>query len=89
MLTQDALAEAAQVGADVLAQGPVDGDVAADGRDQLAGDAAEGLVAEHLHRAVVDAERVVEGKLVVRETEGFAAGAGFAQLARDGDQLLE
>ena len=74
MLAQDALDESAEVGADVLAQGPVDGDVASDGRDELAGDAAQRLVAQNLDGAVVDPERVVEGELVVGEAEGFAAG---------------
>ena len=60
MLPQHALHEATQVGTDVLAQRPVDGDVAPHVLDQLAGDATQCLVAEHLHCAVVDAERVVE-----------------------------
>ena len=38
VLAQDALHEDPELGADVLADGPVDGDVGADGLDQLAGD---------------------------------------------------
>ena len=75
MLAQDTLDQTAQVGADVLAQGPVDGDVAAHGVDQFAGDVAQGLVAEDLDRAVVGLQRVVEGDFVVRQAELLAAGA--------------
>ena len=46
------------------------------------------VVAEHLHRAVVDPEGVV-GELVVRQPEPLAAGAGLTHLAGEGDQLLE
>jgi hypothetical protein len=49
------------VRADVLAQGPVDRDVASHRRDQLLRDASQPLVARHLHCAVVGLERVVEG----------------------------
>jgi hypothetical protein len=52
---------------------PVDGGVAADGHGQLLGDLAQSLVAKHGHGAVVGAERVVEGKLVLGEPELLAA----------------
>ena len=60
MLPQDALHEAPEVGADVLPPRPVDGQVGPYGLDQLTGDVPQGLVAEHLHRAVVGADGVVE-----------------------------
>ena len=65
VLPEDALHKAAEVGADVLPPRPVDGQVGPHGLDQLAGDVPQRLVAEHLHRAVVDVERVVERQLVV------------------------
>ena len=39
------------MGAEFLAQRPVDGDVASNDLEQLAGDVAEHLVAERLHRS--------------------------------------
>ena len=57
--------DAADQDAHVLSQGPVDGDVAANRLDELAGDVAQGLVAEDLDGAVVDAEGVLERQLVV------------------------
>ena len=61
--SQHAFHENAEFRPDVFPQGPVDGDVASDSRDELAGNAAARVVAQHLHGAVVDAERVVEGEL--------------------------
>ena len=57
--------------------------------DQLAGDGAERLVAENLHRAVVGLECVVEGQLVLRQTEALAPCAGLTHLPREPDQLLD
>ena len=45
MVSEDAAGENPELGTDVLAQGPVDRDVAADGFDQLPGDF--GLVTEY------------------------------------------
>ena len=50
------------MGPHVFAQRPVDGDVAPYGFHQFAGDVSEGIVAQHLDRAVVGFERVVEGQ---------------------------
>ena len=57
----------AQMRPDVLAQRPVDADVPADRLSQLAGDVAERLVAEHLHRAVVRLQCIVECQFVHRK----------------------
>ena len=54
------------VGAHILAQGSVDGDVVPHGLDQFPGDGAQGLVAKHLYRAVIGLQRVVEGEFVFR-----------------------
>ena len=89
MLAQDALDQTAQVGTDILAQRPVDGDVALHGVDQFAGDVAERVVAKHLDRAVVGLECVVEGELVLRQPEFVAPGVGLAHLAGKLDQLLD
>jgi hypothetical protein len=89
VLAQDALDEHAELGANVLAQGPVDGHVGAHGLDELARDAAQGRVAEHGHGAVVRLEGVVEGELVLREAELLAARVGLAHVARELDQLLD
>ena len=53
VLAEDAFDEHAQVRADVLAHGPVDGCVGADGGHDLARDGAEGFVSEDLDGAVV------------------------------------
>ena len=66
MAAEDAADEAAEVGADVFAEGPVDRDVVADGVDEFAGDVAKGFVAEDLDGAVVGFEGVVEGEVVFR-----------------------
>ena len=73
---QDPTDQHAELGADVLPQRPVDGDVAPHGVDHLAGDVPEGLVAQDLDRAVVRLERVVEGQLVIGEPERLPAGVG-------------
>ena len=59
------LNQPAEIGADVLAERPVNSDVAANCLDKLAGDVSQGLVTEHLHRAVVGFQCVVEGQLVL------------------------
>ena len=64
------------VGADAFFHCPVDGDAAVHRFDEVAGDGAEGGVAEDLDGAVIDAEGVVEGELVFGEAEGFAALGG-------------
>ncbi len=69
VLAEAALHEDAEVGPDVLADGPVDGDVGLDGGHQLAGDVAQRLVAEHGHGGVVGLERVVEGQLVLGQAQ--------------------
>ena len=51
----------------VLTQRPVDCDVVTYGLDQLAGDVAQSLIAEHLDRAVVGFEGVVEGEFIFRK----------------------
>ena len=76
MLAQDALDEAPKVGSHVLAQGPVDGDVASDGRDELGRPRTAFRRPEPAHGAVVDAE-------------GRATGARLAQLAGEADQVLD
>jgi len=73
VLSEDALDDDSELGADVFPDGPVDGDVGSDGFDELAGDALKGFVAEDGDRAVVGLEGVVEGELVVVQTEIFAA----------------
>jgi hypothetical protein len=78
VLAEDAADGAAQVGADAFLDGPVVGHVAVQGYDQVAGDGAQGVVAEDLDGAVVDAQGVVEGELVFAEAQVFAALAGGA-----------
>ena len=46
VFAEEAADEAAEVGADVFAAGPVDGDVVADGVDEFTGDVAEGTLSE-------------------------------------------
>ena len=58
-------------------------------RDQLPRDVAQRLVAEHLHGAVVDTERVVEREFVVRQPEPLAAGVRLPHLAGEADQFLD
>ena len=89
MSAQDAADQSAEVGADVFAQRPVDGDVAADRFDELTGDVAQRIVSEHLHRAVVGLQRVVEGQLVFGETELFSSRVGLSHLPGKLDQLLD
>ena len=89
MFAQNALDQHAQLRTHVLAQRPVDGDVAADGLDQFARNGAQRLVAEYLHRAIVGFQRVVERDLVVRQPERLAAGVRAAQVAGEFDQLFD
>ena len=63
---EDAADEAAEVGADVFAEGPVDGDVFVDGVLQLAGDVVEGFIVEALHCYFVGFNGVLKGEFVFR-----------------------
>ena len=89
MLSEDALHQAAEVRADVFADGPVDLHVLPDGLDQFAGDVAQRLVAEDLHGAVVRLERVVEGEFVFGEAQLLASGGRLAHVAGELEQDLE
>jgi len=89
VLAQTALDEHAELGPHILTQGPVDGDVAADGLDGLLGNGAQRLVAQHLDGAVVGFQRVVERQLVLRESELLAAGVRLAHVLGELDQLLD
>ena len=89
MLPQDALDHRPELGADVLSQRPVDSDVVPHGVDQFTGDVTERVVAEHLHRAIVGLQRVVEGQLVLAETEFLTTGVGLPHFLRKLDQLLD
>ena len=89
MLAQDASHQTAQVGAHVLPHGPVNRDVALDGPHQLPRDVTQRLVAQHLHRAVVGLQRVVEGQLVIRQPQPLAARVGLPHVSRKLDQLLD
>ena len=89
MFAEDTPDQAAEVGADVFAQGPVDGDVAADGAYQFPGEVATGLVAQHLDGAVVGFEGVVEGDFVVGKPELIATSTGLPQVAGKLDQFLD
>ncbi len=80
MLAQDSFHDEAQLRAGALAGGPVDGHVAANRLDQLAGDGAELVVAEDLDGALVLREGVVERDLVVGQPEILAAPSGFPDL---------
>jgi len=60
VLAENAFDYDTELGADGLLDGPVDGDVPADGLDQFAGDRLEGVVAEDLDGVVVGFEGVVE-----------------------------
>ena len=55
----------AQLRPDALLHRPVDGDVAPHGVHEFTGDSAERLFAEHLDRAVVYLQGVIEGELLV------------------------
>lgn len=57
MLAKDPLYDRAQMGAHILALGPVDGHVLPHGLDEFAGDRAKRLVSKDLNGAVVDATR--------------------------------
>ena len=89
MLAQDAPDQHAELGAHVLAEGPVDGDVAPHGLHQLAGDAAQRVVAEDLNGAVVGLQRVVEGQLVLGQPQPFSTGVVFVHVLRQLDQLFD
>ena len=51
--------------AHVFAHGPIDGDVCPHSGDQLAGDHAQGFIAQDLDRAVVGLQRIVERDFIV------------------------
>jgi len=76
VLAQDALDEHAELGAHVFTHRPVDGHVGTDGCSELASDAAQRVVAQHLHSAVVGLQRVVERELVIAEAHRLAAPVG-------------
>jgi hypothetical protein len=84
MLAQHALDEAAEVRPHVLPLCPVDGHVAPHGLYQLPCDPFQGRLAEHLHRAVVGLQGVVEGEFFFRQTKPFPL-----KTAADGSCLLE
>ena len=56
---------------------------------QFPGNGAQGFVAEHLDRAVIGLQGIVEGQLVFREPEFFAAGVGFAHFPGELGQFLD
>ena len=89
MLSQDPLHQPPQIRPHVLAQRLVDPDIVPNGLNQLAGHFSQGLVAEHLHGAVVrlKPKRVVEGQFVLREPQPLAPGARLAHLAGKLNQL--
>ena len=68
---------------------PVYRDVVPHGVDQFTGYVTECIVAEHLHRAVIGFQRVVEGQLIITQTQSLAAGVGLPHLLRKLDQLLD
>ena len=76
MLAEDALDQCPEPCTDILPQRPVDRNIAPHIVDQLTGYSTEGFVAQHLHRAVVGLQRIVEGQFVIGETELLATGAG-------------
>jgi hypothetical protein len=77
VVAEDAPDEAAEVGADGLFDGPIDGDVAADGGDEFLGDGTKLLVAENLDGAIVDT--ALGGGHARGEVR--AVGSGIAQVA--------
>ena len=89
MLAPDALDHRPEPGADVLPKRPVDGDVAPHGVDQFTGYGAEGFVAQHLHRAVVGFQSVVEGQLIIAQAQLLAAGVGLPHVLCKLDKLLD
>jgi hypothetical protein len=78
--------ETAQVSADLLAAGPVDRGVLTDGLGDLAGDDPELIVAEDVDGALVGAEGIVEGDLILGETETVAARMGLLHLGGEVNQ---
>ena len=66
-----------------LSQRPVDGDVVADGLDQLTGYVSQGLVAQDLDGVVVDFQCVVEGQLVFSNTPFLIRGTLYEQYRPD------
>ncbi len=89
MFLQKAFDDDAELGAHVLSLGPVDGDVAANGIDEVAGNLFEGFITEDLDGAVVHFKSIVEGEFVVGEAQVNAASAGFAHLFSKLDQFLD
>jgi len=67
VLEQHTLDEAAEVRAHVLPLGPVDRHITLHGLHQLPSDPFQGRLAEHLHRAVVGLQGVVEGEFFFGE----------------------
>lgn len=63
-LSQDALHQDAELGADVFTNRPIDCDVGSHRDDELPCDRAQRIIAEHLHCTVVRFERVVEGNFI-------------------------
>src|SRR5688500_14512580 len=84
-----ALDHAAEVGAALLADGPVDAGVAADGLGDLAGDNHELGVAEDGLGRLVLTEGVVEGELVFSQVELLTTTLCRLDLAGELDQLLD
>ena len=77
---QDAFDGDADTGAGGFPNGPVNGDVFANGLDKFTGDGFECRFAEDFSSAVVDFKGVVEGDFIFGEAEILAAILGFAQL---------
>ena len=89
VLAEDAPNQPAEVCTYILAERPVDGDVAPDGLDELAGDVSERLVSEHLDCAVIGLQCVVEGQLVLGQSELLAACIGLPHFLREFDQFFD
>jgi hypothetical protein len=77
----------AQLGADSFPYCPIDRCVFADGIDQFTCNGFEGVIAEFLHCAVVDFERIIEGDFVFSEVKFFAALLRFSHLFDNLDEF--
>ena len=87
--TQDALDDDSHLSPHVLAHGPVNGHAPLDGPDKFLRNDPQRFIAQNGHGTVVDFQGVVEGNLVVGESELLATLFGLAHLPGQGDQLLD
>ena len=89
MPPQDSFDQNPHLRPDSLSDRPVDGHIVPHGAEQLLGDDAKRFVAENLHGAVVHLQCVIEGNLILCESERFPSATSLAHVLGEGNQLLD